>query len=108
MIIVRIKWRVRPEKEQEFKQTLLSMVEPTKKEPGCLSYTIYSNVENNHCYNLLAEWKNRKDLNRHLETARFGVLLGLKSLLNEPVTIQIYLVKATEGMELVKRVREKE
>ena len=107
MFIVRIKWYVRPEKEFEFTQTLLSMIEPTKREPGCLSYAVFSNLEDSHCYNLLAEWKTRKDLSRHLETTRFGVLLGLKSLLAEPSHIRIYSIKVTEGIELVKQIREK-
>lgn len=34
MFIVRIKSYARPEKEFEFTQTLLSMIEPTKKRTG--------------------------------------------------------------------------
>ena len=108
MIIVITKLHVRPEKKLEFTQTLLSIVEPARKEVGCISYSFYCNVEDNYCYNLLEEWKSRKDLKRHLETTRFGVLLGLRSLLSKPLQIKIYRVSTTEGMESVEKVRRKQ
>jgi quinol monooxygenase YgiN len=108
MIFVRIKLHVRPEKELEFTQTLLSIVEPARKEVGCISYSFYRNVEDNYCYYLLEEWKSKKDLNRHMVTTRFRVLLGLKSLLSKPLQIKIYRVSTNEGLELVEKVRSKQ
>ena len=107
MVIVRVKLHVRPEKVLEFTQTLLSIVELARKEVGCISYSFSCNVEDNYCYYLLEEWKSRKDLNRHLETSRFGVLLGLKSLLSKPLQIKIYRASTAEGMESVEKVRRK-
>jgi quinol monooxygenase YgiN len=108
MIIVRIKLYVRPEKKLEFTQTLLSIVEPARKEAGCISYSFCCNVEDNYCYYLLEEWKSKKDLNRHLGTTRFGILLGLKSLLSKPLQIKFHRVSTTEGLELVDKVRSKQ
>ena len=105
MIIVRIILHVRPEKELEFTQTLLSIIEPAREEVGCISSSFCCNVEDNYCYHLLEEWKSRKDLKRHLETPRFGVLLGLKSLLSKPLKIRIHRITGTDGMEAVAQIR---
>jgi hypothetical protein len=44
-------------------------------------------------------------LDRHIRSARFGVLLGTKSLLREPPQIEIHTVSSSEGMESVNAVR---
>ena len=76
---------VLPEKQKEVMQTLLSMIEPTEKENGCLSYEAFLDIEDNNVFSLIEGWENREDLKQHLRSDRFGVQLGTKSLLNEPL-----------------------
>ena len=73
-------------------QTLLSMIEPTGKEAGCLSYAIFCDIEDKNRFSLLEEWETREDLDHHITTHRFGVLLGTKTLLSEPLKINIFTV----------------
>ncbi len=107
MIIVRILFNVFPEKRLEFTQTLLSLIEPTGKERGCLTYTLFCNIEDRNCFNLLGEWETREDLDKHIGSNRFGVLLGSKALLCKPLEISFFTVSATEGMEAVNSIRKK-
>ena len=107
MIIVRITMNVLPEKQLEVMQTLLSMIEPTGKEAGCLSYTIFCDIENKSLFSLLEEWETREDLDQHIKSHRFGILLGTKTLLCEPPKIQIHTVTESEGMEALDAVRSK-
>ncbi len=107
MIVVKITMNVLPEKQKELVQTLLSMVGPMEKEAGCLSYALFCNIEDKNLLNLLEEWQTRKDLDRHLKSEMFGVLLGTKSLLNEPHGIHIYTVQQSEGVEAVHSARGK-
>ena len=107
MIIVRITMNVLPEKQLEVAQTLLSMIEPTEKEAGCLSYSVLSDIEDKSLFSLLAEWETREDLDHHIRSHRFGVLLGSKTLLCEPPIIQINTVSQSEGMESIDAVRSK-
>lgn len=108
MIIVRITMHVIPDKQKELVQTILSMIEPMEKESGCISYALFCNMEDKCLLNLLQEWRTRKDLEKHLRSEIFGVLLGTKSLLIEPHGINIYTIHQFEGMEAVHTVREKE
>jgi quinol monooxygenase YgiN len=107
MIIVRITMNVLPEKELEVKQTLLSMIEPTENEAGCLSYAVFSDIEDKSLFSLVEEWETREDLNHHIRSHRFGVLLGTKALLCEPLTIQIHTVSQSEGMDVIRAARDK-
>ena len=108
MIVVRITMNVLPEKQKELVQTLLSMVGSIEMEAGCLSYSLYCNMEDQNLLNLLEEWQTRKALDQHLCSDMFGVLLGTKSLLIEPHGIHIYTIGQSEGMEAVHSARGKE
>ena len=108
MIIVRITMKTLMEKRTEMMQTLLSMIEPTGKEKGCLSYDVFCDLEDNHVFSLIEEWESREDLNRHIRSERFSVLLGTKSLLANPSVISIHTVSHSEGVEVVNALRSKE
>jgi quinol monooxygenase YgiN len=107
MIVVRIAMNVLPEKQKELVQTILSMIGPMEKEAGCLSYALFCNVQDKNLLNLLEEWQTRKDLDRHLRSEMFSVLIGAKSLLFHPPQIQIHTVSHSEGMETVNVARGK-
>jgi quinol monooxygenase YgiN len=105
MIVVRITMQVLPEKQKELVQTILSMIGSMEKVAGCLSYALFCNLEDRNLLNLLEEWQTRKDLDQHLRSDLFSVLLGTKSLLTEPHGIHIYTIDQSEGIEAVANAR---
>ena len=107
VIIVRITMNSFIEKRTEVMQTLLSMIEPTENRRGCLSCHVMRDVEDKNVFSLIQEWETREDLDDHIKSARFSVLLGTKSLLCEPQEIEIHTVSHTEGMETVNAARKK-
>jgi quinol monooxygenase YgiN len=107
MNVIRTIMSVLPEKQKEVLQTLISMAGPTENEKGCLSFGIYGDIEDENIFNLISEWESRPHLNRHMRSDRFSVLLGTKSLLSEPMKVQIFTVSNTEGMEAVNTIRKK-
>ena len=107
VIIMRIAMKALMEKRTEMMQTLLSMIEATGKEKGCLSYEVFCDIEGNTVFNLFEEWESREDLERHIRSERFSVLLGTKSLLAKPLEMKIHTVSHSEGMEVVNALRVK-
>jgi len=97
----------RPEKRKEVMQTLLSMIEPTLQEKGCLSYQVFQNIEDENVFSLIKEWETREDLDHHMRSDRFGVLFGTKILLSEQQNIQIHTISHSEGIEVVHAARGK-
>ena len=107
MIIVRITMNALIEKRTEVMQTLLSMIEPTENERGCLSCQGFRDIEDKNGFDLIAEWNTPEDLDHYLRSDRFSVLLGTKSLLCDPPQIQIHTVSNSQGMETVNAARGK-
>ena len=107
MIFVRITMNVLPEKQLEVTQTLLSMIEPTGKESGCLSYAVSCDIENKNVFNLLEEWQSREELDDHIRSERFRALLGTRSLLVKALDFQIHTISLSEGMAAVHAARGK-
>ena len=105
MIIVRIGMHALPEKQKEVMQTLLSMIESTGKERGCLNHHVFRDIEDENVFSLIDEWETREDLDDHIKSDRFSILLGTKSLLYEPPQIEIHTVSHSEGMETVNATR---
>jgi quinol monooxygenase YgiN len=107
VIIVGIKMNVRLEKWTEVMQTLLSLIEPTENERGCLSCHVFRDIEDQNVFSLIEEWETRQDLDDHIRSDRFSVLLGTKSLLSEPQQIEIHTISQSEGMEVIHATRNK-
>jgi quinol monooxygenase YgiN len=107
VIIIGITMNVLIEKRTEVMQTLLSMIEPTENERGCLSCHVFRDIEDENVFSLIEEWQTRQDLDDHIRSDRFSVLLGTKSLLCEPQQIEIHTVSRSEGMETVNAARTK-
>ena len=107
MIIIRITMNALTEKRTEVMQTLLSMIQPTENGRGCLSCHVLRNMEDKNVFSMITEWKNREDLDDHIKSDRFSVLLGTNSLLCEPQQIEIHTVSRSEGMETVNIARGK-
>ena len=105
MIIVRIILNSFPEKQKEVMQTLLSMIEPPVDGNGLLSYDIYHDIDDITVFKLTSEWESRRHVNVHLSSERFGILLGINSLLCKPINVQILTVTHVEGMEAVRKAR---
>jgi len=105
VIIMRITMKALMEKRTEMMQTFLSMIEPVGKEKGCLNYDIFCDLEDNQVFSLIEEWETREDLDRHIRSERFSVLLGTKSLLAGPSEINIHTVSHSEGEEVVNALR---
>ena len=107
MIIVKITLNALLEKRTEVMQTILSMIEPTENENGCLSSHGFLDIEDMNGFSLIAKWATREDLDHYIRSDRFSVLLGTRSLLGEPPKIEIHTVSRSEGMEIVNAARRK-
>ena len=107
MIIAKIIMNALPEKRKEVLQTLLSMIEEIRQEKGCLSYQVFQDIKDENGFSLVQEWETREDLEHHMRSDWFSVLLGTNILLNEKQDIQIHTVLHTEGNGIVNAVRAK-
>ena len=101
MITLRTCIKVLPEKQKEVLLTLLALIKQPKKEEGCLSYAIFSDIEDKNVFNLISEWDTQQNLDQHKRSDRYSILLGTKSLLSKPLNVQILANSDSQGMERV-------
>jgi len=107
VVIIRITMNALMEKRTEVMQTLLSLIDPTENEKGCQSCQIFRGIEDQNVFSLIEQWASRENLDDHFKSERFSVLLGTKSLLFEPLLIEIHTISRSEGREAIDAIRNK-
>ncbi len=68
-VVARVK--ARPGRVNELLLVLNSMVDPTRKEPGCISYELLQNNEDPTDFTLIEEWQSDTALQSHFATKHF-------------------------------------
>ncbi len=54
--------------EETAGQELLSLVNPTRSEPGCINYDLHQAAEEKSLFMFFENWKSMEDLEKHRET----------------------------------------
>jgi quinol monooxygenase YgiN len=68
-------FQARPGKETELKEALISLVEPTRKEAGCLNYDLHAALDDPAKFLFHENWSSQAHLDAHLQSAHIKVLL---------------------------------
>lgn len=56
------------DKADELKSICLGLIEPTRKEEGCISYELYQDTTNPGTFTFIEAWKSKEHLDIHLKT----------------------------------------
>ena len=105
MILLKLRMSAVPEKRNEVFQTLASLAVTIRKEKGCRRCEFFQQGEDQSSFEIIEEWQTREELDEHLRSPVFGILLGLAPLLMGPPGTRIYNVASVEGMEAVQKAR---
>src|ERR1700759_26575 len=96
---------VSTEKRIELCQTISSLIDPVKRERGCLTYRFYEEADDENTFVLIGEWETRDAWSNHLYSDNFAVLLGSISLLCDSPQIDFKLLSNVAGVEAMTRAR---
>ena len=86
----------RPEKRKELFMTITSLLEPIRREKGCVGYRFYSEVSTEDSFVLLGEWESRSDWERHTSSEHYAVLLGSLELLSNEKGLNFRLLSPVQ------------
>jgi quinol monooxygenase YgiN len=106
MIAFKITVDINTENQREFMQTAELVMKKTRKEKGCLSCRLVKDTEDEQIFLLMAEWKTKEDLLRHIRSNSFGALSGALDLLSNRTETKINSISSTQGIEALTEVRE--
>jgi len=76
------------EKAEDLKSVCVGLIEPTRKESGCISYELYQDVTNPGKFTFIENWQSMEHLEAHLKTlhmAEAGAAFG--KILTKELTI---------------------
>jgi quinol monooxygenase YgiN len=69
-------FQARPGKEADLKKALISLVEPTRKDAGCLNYDLHASPEDPAKFLFHENWTSRVHLDAHLQSPHIKALLA--------------------------------
>ena len=88
-VIARVK--AREEKVTQVKDLLMSLVAPTRAEPGCVSYVLHQSVDDVCSFVFVEEWTDQAVLDEHLQTPYLKAFLAqADDLLAEPLDVTLW------------------
>ena len=73
---------------KEVKSELLKMIEPTRKEGGCIEYYLHQDNENPTVFLYYENWKNEAELTKHMETPHFKAMVAAVGGITDEINIQ--------------------
>jgi quinol monooxygenase YgiN len=65
-------FRAKAGKEKELEKVLTGLVEPTHKEPGCLTYVLSKSATDPAVFIFVEKWASQDDLNNHFQTSHIA------------------------------------
>jgi quinol monooxygenase YgiN len=87
-VIAQIK--AKPGKESSVRRELLSLVAPSRKDPGCLNYDLHQALDNPALFLFHENWTSKALLDQHLQKPELqAVLARVSQLVAEPPLITL-------------------
>lgn len=105
MVDVTIKITVPPGKRKEVFQTFKSILTQIRREKGCLSCNCYVDMEAENKIYFKEEWQTSDDMNSHLRSVHFGVLIGAMKMLDQEPEFRFDTISSSSGAEVLKAAR---
>ncbi len=80
--------KAKADKHDALRQGLVALIEPTRKEPGCLDYVLFEAKDSAGTFYMREAFKGQAALDSHMNTPHFlSFSATLDSLLEEPLKL---------------------
>ena len=77
--------------EEEVRQLLLSLIEPTHKETGCVDYTLHQGTEDKSLFMFYENWTSKEALDEHIQKPHLQDFLSrADELLDGPLDVTFW------------------
>ena len=70
MVVIASKLTIKPENRAEFIRLSTKLAEPTRREPGCLTYSFYEDAAAPNQFLFFEQWRNRAAFDAHHADAK--------------------------------------
>lgn len=77
--------------EEEVMQTLLSLIKPTRAEPGCIDYRLHQGAEDKSLFLFYENWTSKQALDEHLQKPYLQAFIArADDLLDAPLDVTLW------------------
>jgi quinol monooxygenase YgiN len=105
MVVGTLRIPLSADRRAQVLEVLQSIQEPVRAQPGCTECTIYEEQSPEEAVVLVERWDSAAALEAHIRSEAYRRILGAIELAGGPPDLRFEHVSASEGMELVERVR---
>jgi quinol monooxygenase YgiN len=78
-------------KQEQVKNELLSLIEPTRSEEGCITYILHQDSDNDAVFMFYENWISKEALDKHLQTPHLqGLVAKAEELFAAPLEVKFY------------------
>lgn len=85
------RFTARPDSVDALRTLLLGMLEPTRKEEGCISYQLLNNTGDATDFTFVEEWASQAAIDAHMKTPHLtGLIVNSAPLLASPLDVRFY------------------
>jgi quinol monooxygenase YgiN len=105
MIIVKFNMVMNPKNVNEILNAVRIISQGVRTEEGCIDIFAFRNFDNENELIIIESWKSMTLLRKHWKTLNFGALLGIQSLLDLPIKVEINKVTRTLGLKEIEKAR---
>ena len=105
MIIVTLRIKIPPERRKDNLTSARLLLGPTQILPSCNSCRVYQDIEDPNAILLVEEWESRADLEDHIASDKYRIVLSLMESSVRFPEIKFNTVSRAEGIEVVETVR---
>jgi len=105
MIISTIRIPIPTDKHNDALMVFRSIAEKSRKDPGCLSYSAYRDVEDYNVLMFQGIWKSEKNMKSHIRSSEYlNLLLVLEMSLEKP-EVRFDTISNSAGIETIEQIR---
>lgn len=77
--------------EETVMQECLSLVDPTRKEAGCINYDLHQSTDDKSLFMFYENWKTMEDLEKHRETPHLKTFKQkIGALVAKPIEVTLF------------------
>jgi quinol monooxygenase YgiN len=71
MMIITVSFIGRPDKRSELIKLCRSMIEPSRNEDGCVSYSFYQDITDENAFFFFEEWRDQQAIDKHVGSKHY-------------------------------------
>ena len=92
LLTVVAEMQAKPGKEEDLRRAVLDLMEPTRREDGCVQYDLHVHTDNPGRFVFYENWTSRDHLDRHGASAHIKAFREkIADLVSEPPSVETYL-----------------